>query len=113
MSTTEEADRIWKAVGTVSDRISNLESTVGQREAVMREVIHSAVADAMPSALLTDEQLRWVELAIQKEAQSIRFRQAVIEKTLVALILFVVGGLCTTALALLREYAIAHGMWKP
>jgi len=31
---------------------------------------------------LTPEQVRWVELAIQKEAQSIEFRKAIIEKSL-------------------------------
>lgn len=35
---------------------------------------------------LTSEQVRWVELAIQKEAQSIEFRRAIIEKSLSVLI---------------------------
>lgn len=35
---------------------------------------------------LTADQVRWVELAIQKEAQSIEFRRAIIEKSLSALL---------------------------
>lgn len=35
---------------------------------------------------LSDEEKQWVKLAIQAQAQRIRLRQAIIEKTLVALI---------------------------
>jgi len=35
---------------------------------------------------LTDKQVQWVDLAIQKEAQSIAFRNAVIEKSLAGLV---------------------------
>lgn len=35
---------------------------------------------------LTQDERRWVRLAIQKEAQSIQLRQSIIEKTLTSLI---------------------------
>lgn len=35
---------------------------------------------------LNDEELMWVRLAIQREAQSIKLRQAIIEKTFAGLI---------------------------
>jgi|JI10StandDraft_1071094.scaffolds.fasta_scaffold149230_3 hypothetical protein len=57
---------------------------------------------------LTDEERQWVQLAIQREAQSIKLRQAIIEKTL--------GGLVWAAVVtlgyLLLDYAKNHG-WKP
>jgi len=57
---------------------------------------------------LTDEERQWVRLAIQREAQSIKLRQAIIEKTL--------GGLVWAAVVgvgyLLIDYAKNHG-WKP
>lgn len=57
---------------------------------------------------LTDEERQWVRLAIQREAQSIKLRQAIIQKTL--------GGLVWAAVValgyLLLDYAKNHG-WKP
>ena len=58
-------------------------------------------------ALSQDEQ-RWVKMAIRKEAQSIELRKAVIEKTL--------GGLAWSAVVgfgyLLLNWATSHG-YKP
>jgi hypothetical protein len=47
---------------------------------------------------LSDEERQWVRMAIRKEAQSIAFRQAVIEKTL--------GGLVWSTLAFLGYLAL-------
>lgn len=57
---------------------------------------------------LTDEEQRWVKLAIQKEAQSIKYRQAVIEKTLSGLVWMALLGFAYV----LKEWAINHG-FKP
>jgi hypothetical protein len=41
---------------------------------------------------LSDEEHRWVKMAIQKEAQSIELRKAIIEKTVASLVwMFIVG----------------------
>lgn len=41
---------------------------------------------------LSDEEHRWVKMAIQKEAQSIELRKAIIEKTIGSLVwMFIVG----------------------
>ena len=48
--------------------------------------------EAKPATLLSDEEHRWVKMAIQKEAQSIELRKAIIEKTLAGLVwMFIVG----------------------
>ena len=48
--------------------------------------------EANPAPLLSDEEHRWVKMAIQKEAQSIELRKAIIEKTLAGLVwMFIVG----------------------
>lgn len=48
--------------------------------------------ESKPAALLSDEEHRWVKMAIQKEAQSIELRKAIIEKTLAGLVwMFIVG----------------------
>lgn len=48
--------------------------------------------ESKPAPLLSDEEHRWVKMAIQKEAQSIELRKAIIEKTLAGLVwMFIVG----------------------
>lgn len=61
--------------------------------------------NAAPSTL-TDEERRWVRLAIKKEAQSFALRQAIIEKTLAGLVWFLCIGLGYLILEFLRN----HGM---
>lgn len=57
------------------------------------------------SSNLSDDEVRWVKLAIHKQEQSIALRQAIIEKTL--------GGLVWTALAalgyILIDFVKNHG----
>jgi hypothetical protein len=48
--------------------------------------IAQAVHPKTNNPQISEEQLQWVNLAIQKEAQSIRLRQAIIEKTLGGLV---------------------------
>ncbi len=64
------------------------------------------IAEAIrASSKLSDDEVRWVKLAIHKQEQSIKLRQAIIEKTL--------GGLVWAALAglayLLIDFAKNHG----
>ena len=65
--------------------------------------VAAAIRSAEPS--LSDEEQRWVRLAIQSEAQSIQMRKAIIEKTL--------GGLLWAAIVALGyvfvDYAKNHG----
>ena len=70
--------------------------------------IEAAVQRAMQSHVLTPEQAQWVALAIQREAQSIKLRQAVIEKTLSGLIWSGLAAMGYLAL----EYLKSRG-WKP
>lgn len=109
MTATEERDAFWKALNMNSDRITELEAIVSTRNEMMRESVSAAVREAMPNTLLSEEEHRWVKLAIEKEAQAIAFRRAVIEKSLLGLIWAGVVGLGFVV----REYAIAHGMWRP
>lgn len=57
-----------------------------------REEIDEKISKAVELAFdqrsdnLTQDERRWVRLAIQKEAQSIRLRQSIIEKTITSLI---------------------------
>jgi len=69
------------------------------------ELIADIAAAIKESSKLSDDEVRWVKLAIHKQEQSIKLRQAIIEKTL--------GGLVWAALAglayLLFDFAKNHG----
>ena len=59
-----------------------------------RAEIVADIAEAIrASSNLSDDEVRWVKLAIEKQEQSIKLRQAIIEKTL--------GGLVWAALVAL------------
>lgn len=66
--------------------------------------IEDAVTRAVAAHTLSPEQRQWVELAIQREAQSIRLRQAIIEKTLTGLIWAGVLGLGAVVLSWLESH---------
>ena len=58
-----------------------------------------------PAPQLSDEEHQWVKLAIQKEAQSIALRRAVIEKSLSSLVWLCIVGIGY----ILIDFAKAHG----
>lgn len=70
--------------------------------------ITQALACAQSQPQLTEEELRWVKLAIEAEARKIKFRDAVIEKTLVGLAWLAITGIGY----ILLDWAKAHG-FKP
>lgn len=108
MNPQDEREAFWKAVHAIDDRVTDLKARFEERDDMTLDKIQAAVRAAMPTAMMTDEEHAWVKLAIQREAQMIAFRRAVIEKTLLGLIWAGIVGLGLV----LREYAIAHG-WKP
>ena len=70
--------------------------------------IAAAVRPRADESKISPEQLHWVNLAIQKEAQSIQLRQAIIEKTLGGLIWAVIVGIGYAIVG----WATQHG-YKP
>jgi hypothetical protein len=74
-----------------------------ERDELLLNIV-TILKEQQPSCLNEEEQ-RWVKMAIQKEAQSIELRQAIIEKTLAGLVW---AGLVAFGYILL-EWARAHG----
>lgn len=72
------------------------------------EDIASALCNRSTDTTLTDDEQRWVRLAIQREAQSIQLRKAIIEKTLGGLVWSAIIGLGYMVLG----WATQHG-FKP
>jgi hypothetical protein len=81
--------------------------TPEERQELILEFTH-AIACAQPTPQLTDEEVQYVKLAIQREAQSIELRKAIIEKTITGLIWLALLGLG----GIFLEWAKAHG-FKP
>lgn len=92
--------QLWRAIDYNGERIDALQLD-------MRETVTQAVKEAMPTALLNSDEHRWVQLAIKREAQTIAFRQSVIDKTLTGLVWALIVGLGV----IIKEYLAAHG-WK-
>ena len=71
--------------------------------------IAAAIRSQVPVAAFDADEVTALKLLIKKQEQSIKLRQAVIDKSLSALVW---AGLVAIAV-IGREYAVAHGMWKP
>lgn len=82
-----------------------MERRLDDLRAQLPDLVRDAVRDALPASL-SDDELQWVRLAIQREAQSIRLRQAIIEKTITSLIWSAVVG----AGVVLLDYLRSHGL---
>mgnify|MGYP003441891838 CR=1 FL=1 len=108
-SPEDERAAFWKAVQVNSDRITELEAVVETRNDMMRDTIRDAVQQAMPTALISDEEHRWLKLQIERQSQSVAFRKKIIESSAIWGVLLLGGWV----LLVLKEYAVAHGMWKP
>ena len=76
--------------------------TPDERAAFVADV---AAALMLKEPALTDDEQRWVRMAIQREAQSIELHKAIIEKTLAGLVWAAVIGLG----AVLLDFAKNHG----
>lgn len=97
---SREGDALVQMMGGIERRIDATQDQLASS-------IASAVAQAMDGRMLSDDERQWVRLAIQREAQSIKLRQAIIEKTLTGLIW---AGLVGVGL-IFTEWLRAHG-WK-
>ena len=69
------------------------------------QLIQKVVEAVQAQQHLTDEEAQWVRLAIKREAQSIALRQAIIEKTLTALVWAALIGLGIV----FKEFLFNHG----
>ena len=79
-----------------------------EERAILISDIAAAISGVSSGPTLTEEEQRWVKMAIQKEAQSIELRKAIIEKTLSGLAWSAVVGLGYMVLG----WATSHG-YKP
>lgn len=81
--------------------------TKEERDELVAEIV-AAVRTRTGDAGLTDDEQRWVRMAIQREAQSIELRKAIIEKSLTGLVWMMLLGMGS----MIVTWATAHG-FKP
>ena len=75
-----------------------------ERAALVAEI--AVALQALPKKELTEDELQWVRLAIAAEARKIKFRDAVIEKSLTGLIWSFIVGCGYVLLDFLRTHGV-------
>ncbi|HQT82390.1 MAG TPA: hypothetical protein PLQ34_09500 [Ferrovaceae bacterium] len=72
----------------------------------LKELVRETVALTLKENIqpLSDDEITWVRLAIQAEAERAKFRKAIIEKTLASLIWAVVAGVATLSYRYVTEH---------
>ena len=81
--------------------------TETERDDLVAAIV-AAVRTRSADAGLSEDEQRWVRMAIQREAQSIELRKAIIEKSLAGLVWMLILGLGS----MFVQWATAHG-YKP
>ena len=90
-----EADALATMLSALEDRTAALEEG-------MLERVEVAVTRALAGRVLTSTEVQWLQLAVEKEAQSVKMRRAIIEKTLTGLVWVVLGWIGLAVLDYLR-----------
>lgn len=75
-----------------------------ERAALVAEI--AVALQALPKKELTEDELQWVRLAIAAEARKIKFRDAVIEKSLTGLVWSAIVGFGYVLLDFLRNHGL-------
>jgi hypothetical protein len=70
------------------------------------ELLRQVVAEAVESHPLTNDEVQWVRMAIQAEAERAKLRKAIIEKSLAGLVWIAI----VAAGGWIADYVVAH--WK-
>lgn len=82
--------------------------TAEERAELIHDFTQALACAAHPQ--LSDEELQWVRLAIQAESRKIKFRDAIIEKTVGALIVMAISAVLGTIGYLIVDFAKNHGL---
>lgn len=82
--------------------------TPEERSALV-ESITAALKESHLTPQLSEEELQWVRLAIAAEARKIKFRDAIIEKTVGSLILLAITGTIGFIGYLINDFFHTHG----
>lgn len=80
---------------------------------VVKGAVAEAVAEISAHKLLSDEERQWVRMAVKREARKEQFYEKIMQSTTISAVwvalAVILGGLWIA----LKEYMVAHGMWRP
>jgi hypothetical protein len=106
---TDEGDRLQRQIDYALESLARTDAEVERLRVEMPQIIKTAVREAVPEVILSADEQRSLRLLIQRQEQGIKLRQAIIEKSLTALMWAAIVGVAVV----IKEYMIAHGMWRP
>lgn len=110
---TEVRVRVLEAGHRVlTEQQAELVIAMAEGKECMRDIITHSVQAALPHTMPTAKQLEWLDMLIAREKRKADFQQAVIDKTVTALVWAALAGLGALIWTMFKEYAQAHG-WKP
>lgn len=93
------------ALNELTGATQTMERRLDDLKNQLPDLVREAVREALPAALSDDEQ-QWVRQLMRRNEQSIKLRQAIIEKTITSLIWSAVVG----AGLVLLDYLRGHGL---
>jgi len=110
--TTETRMRVLEAGHRVlTEQQTELALAMAEGKECMRDIIRDSVHAALPHTMPSAKQLEWLDMLIAREKRKADFQQAVIAKTVTALVWSALAGLGMVIWTMVKEYAAAHG-WK-
>ena len=89
------------------------EATFAMIKGAVSEAVAEAVASVTEHNFLSPEEREWVRMAIKREARQEAFREKIISSTAIGALWAILAGLGGALLIAMREYMVAHGMWRP
>ena len=111
--TTDQRVRVLEAGHRVlTEQQAEIVTTMAEGKECMRDIITSTVRAALPHTMPSPKQLEALDMLIAREAKRAAFQQAVIDKTMTALVWAAIAGFGTVLWTMFREYVQAHG-WRP
>ena len=76
------------------------------------EALHEVI-DSLEGRILSQEECEWIRLAMKAAARKEEFQEKIISSTATGAIWVVLASVFGGIMLFVKEYAIAHSMWRP
>lgn len=84
--------------------------TPKERQEFIKDVVEAL---ALAQSAQHENEHEWVRLSMQREAQSVAFRKAIIEKTILTLLGLAITGFIGFCFVVVRDYLLHNNVIKP
>jgi hypothetical protein len=109
MTIDDERTRIQRQLDYLGESMSRVDQEVDKLRDGLPAAVKAAIKEAMPEVVLSADEQRSLRLLIKRQEQNLKLREAIIEKSLTALMWAAIVGVGL----MIKEYMVSHGMWKP